>query len=295
MAEIQQPQRDSFSSSSQHNQQYMDLLGLQDGSGIPVEELEYDDGNDDELQLKNETMLNIHPYIAIFMLSFVGGFVDAALFVSLFGLFTASVTGNLISIVAIGERERISRFTVTATFFGGAAFSSVVTNCAKACGVKKQKTIAVILLLIEATALIILSIAGWILKEDIIKLKDVDAPLSLSLGTIAAFAMGLQNGLCRECFSTFPQSTVLTSTLVAEAQHLVDFAFRKKTITVMGQSRFLYNLCPLVAFLSGAVLASFLIKTEAGYLCLLLPAFLIAVLALDVVSVLIFDTRRSSK
>jgi hypothetical protein len=63
----------------------------------------------------------------------------------------------------------------------------------------------------------------------------------------------------------------------------------------MGQSRFLYNLCPLVAFLSGAVLASFLIKTEAGYLCLLLPAFLIAVLALDVVSVLIFDTRRSSK
>jgi len=261
----------------------MDLLGLQDGS-CEDEEVEVEEQQD-------ETMLNIHPFVAIFMLSFVGGFVDSAIFVSLFGLFTASVTGNLISIVAIGNRERISRFTVTAMFFIGAAFSSFVSNLAKGCGAKKQ-TIAAILLFLEALALLSLSLAGWIMKNEISQLKDVDAPLSLSLGTVAAFAMGLQNGLCRECFSSFPQSTVLTSTLVAEAQNLADCSFKKKSITVMGQSRFLFNLCPLVAFLSGAVLASYLIITEAGFLCLLLPAFLIAVLALDVVSVSFFEEAR---
>ena len=270
-------------SPSHHNQQYMDLLGLQDGSCEVEEEVE---------EQQDETMLNIHPFVAIFMLSFVGGFVDSAIFVSLFGLFTASVTGNLISIVAIGNRERISRFTVTAMFFIGAAFSSFVANLAKGCGAKKQKTIAAILLFLEVLALVSLSLVGWIMKNEISQLKDVDAPLSLSLGTIAAFAMGLQNGLCRECFSSFPQSTVLTSTLVAEAQHLADFSFKKKTVTVMGQSRFLFNLCPLVAFLSGAVLASYLVITDAGFLCLLLPAFLIAVLALDVVSVSFFEEAR---
>jgi uncharacterized membrane protein YoaK (UPF0700 family) len=106
--------------------------------------------------------------------------------------------------------------------------------------------------------------------------------------------MGIQNGLCRECFSSFPQTTVLTSTLVAEAQYLADFIFQQKARTLKGQSRYLFNLCPLVAFLSGAVVASYLINTEAGYLVLLLPAFLIAILAIDVSLVSAFEIERNS-
>jgi hypothetical protein len=53
-------------------------------------------------------------------------------------------------------------------------------------------------------------------------------------------------------------------------------------------------LCPLVAFLSGAVVASYLINTEAGYLVLLLPAFLIAILAIDVSLVSAFEIERNS-
>ena len=289
----------SRESSFHHDRAYINLLGLQDGSAdcdnqsISSSTI-YTISPINLRALENETMLSIHPYIAVFILSFVGGFVDSAIFISLFGLFTASVTGNLISIVAIGERERISRFTVTATFFTGAAFSSIISNIAVACGAKKQKTIAALLLSIEVIILLSLALAGHIFKDQIKTLTGVDQPLSLSLGVVASFAMGIQNGLCRELFSSFPQTTVLTSTLVAEAQYLADFIFQQKAITLKGQSRYLFNLCPLVAFLSGAVVASYLINTEAGYLVLLLPAFLIAILAIDVSLVSAFEIERNS-
>jgi len=284
----------SRDSSFHHDRAYINLLGLQDGSAdcdnqsISSTTI-YTISSINPRAIENETMLSLHPYIAVFILSFVGGFVDSAIFVSLFGLFTASVTGNLISIVAIGERERISRFTVTATFFTGAAFSSIITNIAVACGAKKQKTIAALLLSIEVITLLSLALAGHFFKDQIKVLTSVDQPLSLALGVVASFAMGIQNGLCRECFSSFPQTTVLTSTLVAEAQHLADFVFQQRAITLKGQSRYLFNLCPLVSFLSGAVVASYLIYTEAGYLVLLLPTFLIAILAIDVGLVSAFE------
>jgi uncharacterized membrane protein YoaK (UPF0700 family) len=288
----------SRDSSFHHDRAYINLLGLQDGSAdcdnqsISSSTI-YTISPINLRALENETMLSVHPYIAVFILSFVGGFVDSAIFISLFGLFTASVTGNLISIVAIGERERISRFTVTATFFTGAAFSSIISNIAVACGAKKQKTIAALLLSIEVIILLSLALAGHIFKDQIKTLTGVDQPLSLALGVVASFAMGIQNGLCRECFSSFPQTTVLTSTLVAEAQNIADFIFQQKE-KAKSQSRCLFNLCPLVAFLSGAVVASYLINTEAGYLVLLLPAFLIAILAIDVSLVSAFEIERNS-
>jgi hypothetical protein len=162
----------SRDSSFHHDRAYINLLGLQDGSAdcdnqsISSSTI-YTISPINLRALENETMLSIHPYIAVFILSFVGGFVDSAIFISLFGLFTASVTGNLISIVAIGERERISRFTVTATFFTGAAFSSIISNIAVACGAKKQKTIAALLLSIEVIILLSLALAGHIFKDQI--------------------------------------------------------------------------------------------------------------------------------
>ena len=90
------------------------------------------------------------------LLSFVGGFIDAAMYQALFELFTANVTGNLVIIVSPEQGARTSRVVVTAVFAAGAMLASALAHASEcsACLRGRRHLVAALLFLLETALLV---------------------------------------------------------------------------------------------------------------------------------------------
>jgi uncharacterized membrane protein YoaK (UPF0700 family) len=167
--------------------------------------------------------------LAALALSFIGGYVDASGYVGLFGLFTGSITGNVVvaaTTVSGAAFGVVPRVAVTAAFVGGSALGHAVAAAAARSAPPPggvQRAVARALLALEALALGGAWLAGQQLLSHIATGGAGGGAVTL-VGALMGLAMGLQNGAVKEALPGFPATTVMTSTLVTCGSQLMAWA-----------------------------------------------------------------------
>jgi uncharacterized membrane protein YoaK (UPF0700 family) len=171
------------------------------------------------------------------LLSLVAGFVDTAVFVGLFGLFTAHVTGNLALIgteLVNREGEVFSKLLSLPVFVVTVVVTVQLTWLLRRRGAKPLP----ILLWIEATMLV-LAVAASIRMRPGDRADDLFPTLA---GMAAAAAMAVQNAMLRIELPALPSTTVMTSNVTQAlidattlaGRHLDDPVQRARTQRRMG-------------------------------------------------------------
>ena len=234
----------------------------------------------------------VHDDVAALALAFIGGYVDAAGYVGLFGLFTGSITGNVVvaaTTVSGAPTGVVPRVVVTACFVGGSAVGHVVAAAASGRVPPPggpQRAVARTLLALEALALGGAWLAGQVLSPAAIAAGGSGGPNVTLVGALMGLAMGLQNGAVKEALPGFPSTTVMTSTLVTCGSQLTAWALAGAAAARAGGSgaaaskagaALLKSALPLLLFIVGACLGSALqhhiafnsMCVPAGALCAL--------------------------
>jgi uncharacterized membrane protein YoaK (UPF0700 family) len=207
----------------------------------------------------------------------VAGFVDTCVFVALFGLFTAHVTGNF---VLIGAELVHHSGDVSLKLLAFPAFVLAVAAAVKAAEALERRGRRRIppLLYAEAILLFLSFLAAAIQPPQ--HPGDLSAVVS---GMLAAAAMGLQNALMRLELSSLPSTTVMTMSVTQSAIDVVTMLGRKVDPRTDGakreeaRKRFARMWPQIVAFTVGAA-AGAAGYALAGLAALILPAVLCVVL-----------------
>lgn len=200
------------------------------------------------------------------LLCFNAGFVDAASFVSLGGLFTAHVTGNLVAFAAAaaeGRMPEISKLIAIPVFALVVVAAHLVGRAMEARGHNDFRTLLAVRLVLLAHAALVAITVGPFLNRN--------APNAIMTGMTLVSAMALQNALHRTHLKEGPPSTIMTGTFT---QILVDSAAiwrpREATDSHAARTRLLQFAGNFVAFVGGCALAAFL-HLMFGMWCLVVP------------------------
>ena len=215
-------------------------------------------------------------------LSAVAGFVDAAGFVTLFGLFPAHLTGELVAAAVALVKGRIAeeslRLAIVPVFIVSVMFGALAVRI---CRKRRQSPLAMLLSLMALT-LTVFSFSGVLLPAG----SSAGRPLAFALREgCAVAAMGFQNVLMRQILTTSCPTTVMTGNLTQFIIELVEHgarridARREQTgIRRKPDLRLRLVATALGAFLLGALLGAWLTK-RWGTICITLPAAVTAALA----------------
>jgi uncharacterized membrane protein YoaK (UPF0700 family) len=211
-------------------------------------------------------------------LGFVAGFIDVFGFMALFGLLAAHVTGNLVFLavdIARGQYDVAMKLASLPIFAASVAASAWLIGAITARG--RHPFMPVIL--IQAAVVGLCLVAGLVLPQPL----GPDDWTAMVIGSMAIFAMALQNAAMRLIFNNLPPTTVMTGNIT----HVVSEAVRQAsgfTVTLLSDDeatlvrrarRIAYTLS---AFTVGA-LAGGLAQVQLGYPSLLIPiAVLLAML-----------------
>ena len=198
-------------------------------------------------------------------LSFTAAFVDTAVFVGLFGLFTAHVTGNF---VLIGYELVHASGDVWPKLLAFPAFIAAVAVAVKvAVALERRHTTPVPMLLYIEAALLLAAVAAVGARAPA-HASDASA---LAGGMLAAAAMGMQNAMMRLELATLPSTTVMT---VNVTQGVIDVVTLLSSADAAkrdeARRRFSRMWPPLVAFAAGAASGA-LGYALAGFGALLIP------------------------
>jgi uncharacterized membrane protein YoaK (UPF0700 family) len=148
------------------------------------------------------------------LLSAVAGFVDAAGFVSLLGLFPAHLTGEIVGItltVSSGSPLHL-RVLMIPVFIGAVALAVLIARL-----VRRRGSPLLALLGLMAAALALFTVAGFAMPE----LAHASHPVPVLLLSAVA-AMAFQNTFMREAQGAGCPTTVMTGNLTAFVIELVD-------------------------------------------------------------------------
>jgi uncharacterized membrane protein YoaK (UPF0700 family) len=188
------------------------------------------------------------------LLCFNAGFVDTAGFVSLGGLFTAHVTGNIVTFAAALAEGRAPEFGKVVSI---PVFAVVVAGAhllGRAMALRGYSDFRVLM----AAKLVLLAHAAHV-AITFGPFFDPSAPSTLMTGMTLVSAMALQNALHRTHLKDLPPSTMITGTVT---QILVDamglwrpHPETERQVTLDRLTRFSANFA---AFVGGCALASFL-------------------------------------
>lgn len=190
----------------------------------------------------------------IVLLSVLAGWVDTAGFVSLDGLFTAHVTGNLVvagALLAGHSTNGVwSRLGVIPVF----CLSVMLTTWAvRRGGISPQRLLA-----LQALLLVAFAASGLVLTNPFV------------VGAIGVFALGIQNALMRTSFSTLPASTVMTGNVT---QFFIDLCMLS-SLSQAEKLRMRRTGYTLLGFVAGAALGALGIWW-AGFASLMLTPLLL--------------------
>ena len=138
---------------------------------------------------------NISKPVAVLVLTGVGGFLDAVGYVSLFGLFTSSITGNVVVAAAAASRSInvTPQITVLVMFFCGATAGGVVATAMKKQFRAGHREVARVLIFFELALLLLFWIVGVILVRSGNPLPGINSAQVLGLASLSALGMGFQN------------------------------------------------------------------------------------------------------
>ena len=213
------------------------------------------------------------------LLSFVAGFVDTCVFVALFGLFTAHVTGNF---VLIGAELVHYNGDVAAKLLALPVFVLAVAAAVKVAEVleRRRRPRVPVFLYAEAVLLVLAFLAAAVHVPQ--HPNDVSG---LVAGMLAVAAMALQNALMRLELPSLPSTTVMTMNVTQSAIDVVTMLGRNVDPQTDGpkreeaRRRFGRMWPQIVAFTFGAA-AGAVGYALVGLAALLLPATLCVVLGL---------------
>jgi uncharacterized membrane protein YoaK (UPF0700 family) len=152
------------------------------------------------------------------LLSLNAGYVDAAAFVALQGLFTAHVTGNFVTLgasLALGTSGALAKLLALPVFcvvvFAARLLNTVLSN--------RNRPALEVLIALE----VLLLIAGAALAIRFGPFHDGDSSQAVGSGMILVSAMAIQNALHRIHLASAPPSTIMTGTTT---QVMIDLADR---------------------------------------------------------------------
>ena len=216
-------------------------------------------------------------YLHSALLSAVAGYVDAAGFASLIGLFPAHLTGEIVAdALALSSghaADHTTRLWILPVFVG-----SVVTATLVARTLRRSGRRALTGLLALVTGALALFSASDVLARMLHESWHLHVLLG---GGCAVAAMGFQNALMRESLTGSCPTTVMTGNLTHVVIDLVDHLFGKFMAPHKRdrrpRSRLLPTASALFAFIGCAVLGGFLTRLF-GSLSVALPTALTATL-----------------
>ena len=160
----------------------------------------------------------------IHMLAFVGGFVDAAGYIKIRGVFTSSITGNLV--VACASVTSLSgvicRSCVSIAFAAGAGVSAITALRLRLRHLVSVRYLSIILFALEIVMLAITWAVGHDLDDMIINSISLDEWPVVLVGCFMGASMGFHNVAAKESLVGCPPTTVMTSTLINVASGLAN-------------------------------------------------------------------------
>lgn len=201
-------------------------------------------------------------------LAFTAGFVDAAAFIALTGLFTAHVTGNFVLLGA----ELVSTSTgVLAKLLALPVFIVAVALTRLIALVLEQRGSEALrpLLALEAAVLTAFAIAGITMSP----LGSPDGVKAIGVGMLGVAAMGIQNGIGRLVIGHLAATTVMT---VNVTQAVIDLTDRLCGAKVSAQinARLRRTLSAVLAFAAGALAGAFGVAA-LSFWSILMPALIL--------------------
>ena len=201
-------------------------------------------------------------------LAFVAGFVDAAAFIALTGLFTAHVTGNFVLIGAelvSTSTGVLAKLLALPTFILAVAATRLIALALERRGRQPLRP----LLGLEAAALIAFAIAGAALTP----LGSPDGARAIGVGMLGVAAMGIQNGIGRLVIGHLAATTVMTVNVTQAVIDLTDHACGAK-LGPPARARLRRTLSAVLAFAAGALAGAFGVA-HLSFWCVLVPALVL--------------------
>ena len=211
------------------------------------------------------------------LLSAVAGYVDAAGFASLIGLFPAHLTGEIVgdAIAFSSGRpgDHTTRVWMLPVFVGSVVIATLVARALRRSG---RRALTGLLALVTG------ALALFSASDFLTSLLHENWHLHMLLGGgCAVAAMGFQNALMRESLAGSCPTTVMTGNLTNVVIDIVDHLFRKLSRPHKRDRRPRSHLLPvasaLLSFVGCAVLGGFLTRFF-GSLSVLLPTALTGML-----------------
>jgi uncharacterized membrane protein YoaK (UPF0700 family) len=201
--------------------------------------------------------------VASTLLAFTAGFVDTAIFIALFGLFAAHVTGNFVLIGAslAGDRPGLLGKLLAFPVFllAVAATRAFELRC-----LRRGRDVQRPVLVVEMVFLALCLVAG-VRATPIV---DPDALATLVPGLLGVVAMAVQNAASRTAFAGHGPTTVMTGNVTQIVIDLTDLAVGGAPAAARARLRAMAP--PVLGFLAGAIAGAFGI-VHLGFACLLLP------------------------
>ena len=246
--------------------------------------------------------------VAILVLAFVGGYVDSAGYIKLRGLFTSSITGNLVaacSSMVLLEDGVLCRALTCIAFTGGAAVAQTCALRMKIVYKNTPRIVSIFCFTLELIMFVATIILGQIYLDEIDNAISQDNWAVVLLGCIMGISMGFHSVAAKVTIATNPPvvaTTVMTSTLVNVAQNASDtinygmamyscpnlknrddtsdIEVYKKAMTAKfyeSLGKFITTSKPLILFIIGAILGA-VITEETDFVGIIIPSAFIILL-----------------
>ncbi|MEE7505848.1 YoaK family protein [Methylobacterium mesophilicum] len=185
-------------------------------------------------------------------LAFVAGFVDAAAFIALTGLFTAHVTGNFVLIGAelvASSGGMVAKLLALPVFVGAVAGARVLALALE----RRALDPLPWLLAVEVALLAGFGLCGTAWSP----LGAADSAASIAVGMLAVAAMGLQNAIGRLSLGHLAPTTVMTVSVSQAVIDATDILLCSGEQRDQTRKRFLRVLPAIAAFAIGALVGAF--------------------------------------
>jgi uncharacterized membrane protein YoaK (UPF0700 family) len=209
------------------------------------------------------------------LLSFNGGFVDAAGFLGLQGLFTSHVTGNFVTLGAAliaGSHGFLGKLLALPEFI------AVIMLARFAGGILRAHKMPALRIFLSIEVALLAGFCA--LAVTLGPFADADSPAALLTGFVGIAAMALQNGLQRVHLGDFPPTTIMTGNTTQAAIDAVDLLTGEHRKTDgKTRTRFIRLSFSIVCFAAGCALSAVLYWL-AGFWCLIVAVAVGAVTAL---------------